>query len=205
MDGATFDALVKRLTQTRLSRLEALRGVLATAVVGLTGASLAADTAAKRKRKGAGKKGGKGKKRSHDRHQKLQRQGPAKVTLCHQGQTIDVPRRRCRPTSGTATPWARVVRRPLDRRPVPGWSMARIPVGSAAGAARRSVATSRPLSATWRPACAVPRTVPIASVARMAVAGVERVAVGPEGRVRGAASVLPVRPVPVPGGRTATR
>ena len=38
MDGATFDALVKRLTQTRLTRWEALRGVLATGLVGLTGA-----------------------------------------------------------------------------------------------------------------------------------------------------------------------
>jgi hypothetical protein len=91
MDGEAFDALVKRLTQTRLSRLEAVRGVLATAVVGLPGVFLAADTAAKRKRKGARKKGGKGKKPSHDRHHKLQRQGPTKVTLCHNGQTIAVP------------------------------------------------------------------------------------------------------------------
>ena len=37
MDGDTFDALVKRLTQTRLSRVEALRGMLASAAVGLAG------------------------------------------------------------------------------------------------------------------------------------------------------------------------
>ena len=59
MDGATFDALVKRLTQTRLSRLEALRGVLARPWWASPGASLAADTAAKRKRKGAGSRASK--------------------------------------------------------------------------------------------------------------------------------------------------
>ena len=32
MDGEHFDTLVKRLTQTRLTRWEALRGVLASAV-----------------------------------------------------------------------------------------------------------------------------------------------------------------------------
>ena len=56
MDGETFDALVKRLTQTRLSRVEALRGVLATVVVGLPSAFLATDADAKYTRKGAGKK-----------------------------------------------------------------------------------------------------------------------------------------------------
>ena len=39
MDGEHFDSLVKRLTQTRLSRSAAVRGVLASAVVGLTGAT----------------------------------------------------------------------------------------------------------------------------------------------------------------------
>ena len=47
MEGETFDELVKRLTQTRLSRFDALRGVLASAVVGLTGATRAAETAAR--------------------------------------------------------------------------------------------------------------------------------------------------------------
>src|SRR4051794_12630261 len=54
MDGETFDILVKRLTQTRLTRWEALRGVLASVVVGLTGAASATDTTAKRKRKHKG-------------------------------------------------------------------------------------------------------------------------------------------------------
>ena len=59
MDGATFDALVKRLTQTRLSWVEALRGMLASAVVGRPGVFLAADTAAKPTRKGAGSRASK--------------------------------------------------------------------------------------------------------------------------------------------------
>ena len=81
MDGDTFDDLVKRLTQTRLSRVDALRGMLASAVVGLTGAPLADETDARKKRNAGKKKHrearhGKGKKPGHDRHQKLQRQGP---------------------------------------------------------------------------------------------------------------------------------
>ena len=40
MDGGTFDDLVKRLTQTRLRRADALRGVLASAAVGLAGVTL---------------------------------------------------------------------------------------------------------------------------------------------------------------------
>ena len=64
--------------------------------------------------------------------------------------------RRCRPTSSTATPWARVVRPPPVRRPAPGSSMGRTPVGSAATAAKGSVASCRPTSATWAGLCCAP-------------------------------------------------
>ena len=58
MDGETFDNLVKRLTQARLTRLDALRGVLASAAVGLAGATLSAEeTVAKKQGKGKGRKG----------------------------------------------------------------------------------------------------------------------------------------------------
>jgi hypothetical protein len=85
MDGATFDDLVKRLMQARVTRSDALRGVLASAAVGLIGATLTKETEAKKKTKQGGKKGnGAGK-------QKRQ-----KVTLCHQPgtpaqQTLVVP------------------------------------------------------------------------------------------------------------------
>src|SRR3954454_4927478 len=59
MDGEKFDDLVKRLTAARLTRLDALRGLIASTVVGLTGATLAApETEAKQHGKAAGKKGG---------------------------------------------------------------------------------------------------------------------------------------------------
>jgi hypothetical protein len=41
MDGPTFDVLVKQLTQKRLTRLALLRGVAASALGGVTGATLA--------------------------------------------------------------------------------------------------------------------------------------------------------------------
>jgi hypothetical protein len=90
MEGETFDDLVKRLTATRLSRLDALRGLLASAAVGLTGATLAAADARK-KSKAAGKKGGKkakvgGKGKAKDRKGKAQ----DKVIICHNGQTLAV-------------------------------------------------------------------------------------------------------------------
>src|SRR3954469_14460146 len=58
MDGEKFDDLVKRLAAARLTRLDALRGLIASAAVGLTGATLADETAAKKHGKAAGKKGG---------------------------------------------------------------------------------------------------------------------------------------------------
>ena len=64
MDGEHFDSLVKRLTQTRLTRWEALRVVLASAALGFTAASRTDDTAAKKQSKQpkrgntAGKQGG---------------------------------------------------------------------------------------------------------------------------------------------------
>jgi hypothetical protein len=88
MDDQHFDDLVKRLTQTRLSRVAALRGVLASAVVGLTGATRADATAAKPKGDAAGKQGGKKGKGKEQRD--VQAQAPAKVTLCHKGRTLEV-------------------------------------------------------------------------------------------------------------------
>jgi hypothetical protein len=81
MEGETFDDLVKRLTAARLSRLDALRGVLASAAVGLAGATRSpAETAAKKPGKGKGRKGkSKGKKAG----------AQAKVTLCHKPGTPD--------------------------------------------------------------------------------------------------------------------
>ena len=87
MDGETFDDLVKRLTATRLTRWDALRGLLASAAVGLTGATLAAAVDARKKSKAARKKakvGGKGK--AKDRKGKAQ----DKVIICHNGQTLAV-------------------------------------------------------------------------------------------------------------------
>jgi len=45
MDGTLFDTLITRLGTTRLSRLQALRGLAAGAVAGLTGLSVTADEA----------------------------------------------------------------------------------------------------------------------------------------------------------------
>ena len=70
MDAETFDTLVKRLTQTRLTRWDALRGLIVGAAVGLTGATPADETGAKKKAKAAGKKRGKGQQtqaRKNDR------------------------------------------------------------------------------------------------------------------------------------------
>jgi hypothetical protein len=63
MDGLTFDALVQRLTQARLTRGALLRGVAASAVGGVTGATRAEAIA----------------------------QPKPKVTLCHEGRTIEIP------------------------------------------------------------------------------------------------------------------
>jgi hypothetical protein len=81
MDDQHFDDLAKRLTQTRLSRFAVVRGVLVSAVVGLTGVTRAAETAARKRGKG---NKGQGKR-------DIPASGPTKVTLCHHGQTITVP------------------------------------------------------------------------------------------------------------------
>ena len=63
MDGEKFDDLLKRLCATRLTRISALRGLVAGAAAALTGATLASDDAdAKKRGKGKSRKGkGKGK------------------------------------------------------------------------------------------------------------------------------------------------
>ena len=58
MDGEKFDDLLKRLCTTRLTRISALRGLVAGAAAALTGATLASDETDARK------KGGKGRKKS---------------------------------------------------------------------------------------------------------------------------------------------
>src|SRR4051794_7156837 len=91
MDGDTFDDLVKRLTQARVTRLEALRGLVASAAVGLTGATRAADADAKKKGK-KGRGNGKAKTRKGKGHGKDKRTGKdaaPKVTVCHKPGTSD--------------------------------------------------------------------------------------------------------------------
>lgn len=52
MDGSRFDNLAQQLAQTRITRLDALRGLVASAVVGLTAVSITTDeTEAKKKSK----------------------------------------------------------------------------------------------------------------------------------------------------------
>ena len=69
MDGEKFDALLKRMCTTRLTRLDALRGLVAGAAAAVTGASLGSnETKAQKKKKKGGvkaqnkktKKGGRG-------------------------------------------------------------------------------------------------------------------------------------------------
>ncbi len=81
MDGQQFDAHVQRLTQVRLTRLDALRGLIASAAAGLTGATLIDDTDAKRAGKKGGKKKAKGKHKAKQAHNK--------VTHCHKPGTPD--------------------------------------------------------------------------------------------------------------------
>lgn len=78
MDDQHFDDLVKRLTQTRLSRSAAVRGVLAGAVAGLTAAARAEETTARKRGKGKAKRD-------------VPAQAPTKVTICHKGQNLTVP------------------------------------------------------------------------------------------------------------------
>jgi hypothetical protein len=57
MDGERFDSLIKRFTVTRVTRLEAVRGLLAGAGLAVTGAAFASEIAdAKSKHKGKKKK-----------------------------------------------------------------------------------------------------------------------------------------------------
>ena len=80
MDGEHFDSLVKRLTQTRLTRWEALRGVLASAVVGLTAATRTDDTAAKKQggNKQGGPKGGTTKQGTAGKPQPRKQRSPSR-------------------------------------------------------------------------------------------------------------------------------
>jgi hypothetical protein len=52
VDGKTFDDLIRRFCTTRLTRVSALRGLVAGVAASLTGASLASDIDAKNKKKG---------------------------------------------------------------------------------------------------------------------------------------------------------
>src|SRR4051812_3201726 len=72
MDGERLDDLIKRFSVTRITRLEALRGMVAGAGLALTAATLAAveaDAKDKGKGKGKGKVKGKDKKgNAHAQH-----------------------------------------------------------------------------------------------------------------------------------------
>ena len=181
MDGERFDSLVKRLTQTRLTRWEALRGVLASAVVGLTGAARAEETAAKKPGKqpkrgaAAGKHGGKkGGCRANG-------QACQKNSQCCSGQCdnrVCIPRLGCLPdrepcqqnsecctaTASTSS----VPRRSLSVARAPPPRPAR-PRPTAAASSRRLLPVRRTTSATWRE-FAAPRTARAGSAVTMAVA-----------------------------------
>jgi hypothetical protein len=68
MDGKQFDDLLREWSSTRLSRLSALRGLIAGAATAVTGASLGlAETDAKSKKKGKGKNHKKSKSHKKDK------------------------------------------------------------------------------------------------------------------------------------------
>ena len=198
MEGETFDDLVKRLTQTRLSRVAAVRGVLASAVVGLTGATRAAETAARKRGKGKGK----GNKRKGKRH--VQAQAQPTVTLCHNGQTREVAQAAlpghlkhgdtlgpCGATSPGPCTDDGACQQNSDccggncfNQVCAGHGHARAagtacPPGATAAVRGMAVASRRTINAT-RPAasrgCAVPRTVRAGSAAATAVAMTARAA-----------------------------
>jgi hypothetical protein len=84
MDGHTFDELIRRLGTTRLTRVRALRGIVAAATAAVTGTSLGLDVMeAKKKAKAGRKQGGKTAKDTLASSQ-------SKVTMCHKGKTITV-------------------------------------------------------------------------------------------------------------------
>jgi hypothetical protein len=58
MDGEKFDDLIRKICTTRLTRVGALRGMVAGAAAALTGATLAFEETAGKGKKGAAKKGG---------------------------------------------------------------------------------------------------------------------------------------------------
>jgi hypothetical protein len=69
MEDRQFDALIKRLTQTHLSRLDVMRGVAAGAFAVLTGVSLSPEeSAARRKRKNRRKRNHRHSGRRKDNH-----------------------------------------------------------------------------------------------------------------------------------------
>ncbi len=63
MDGEKFDDLIRKLATIRMTRMDALRGMVAGAAATVTGATSLdlEDAEAKKKAKAAGKKGGNGK------------------------------------------------------------------------------------------------------------------------------------------------
>src|SRR5215212_5785104 len=114
MDAQKFDDLIRRLATERLTRLTALRGIVAGAAAAMTGANLGLDETEAKKANGGKKdkdgkkdKGGKASKDSKkakkadggkkDKDGKKVKkadgsQGQEKVTICHKGKTIEVAR-----------------------------------------------------------------------------------------------------------------
>src|SRR4051794_14268974 len=95
MDDEPFDALVKRLAQTRLSRLDALRGLAASALAGVVGVTLPeAEGEAKPHHKRKGQSHGKGK--AKDRKGKGKHAHPkAQPVVCPNGR-CDTQPSKCR-------------------------------------------------------------------------------------------------------------
>jgi hypothetical protein len=80
MDDRQFDALVMRLTQTRLSRLQAVRRAAASALICLAGVSLSTDESAAKPQQRRAQHEGNGRKRGNDKKAKKN----ANLALCHQ-------------------------------------------------------------------------------------------------------------------------
>lgn len=79
MDGEKFDALLRRVCTTRLTRFSALRGLVAGAAAALTGAALASQSADAKK---GGKRKGKGKSSKDRGGRKLTAASGATPTAC---------------------------------------------------------------------------------------------------------------------------
>src|SRR5215212_10187017 len=92
MDGEKFDELIRKLTTIRLTRLSALRGMVAGAAAAVTGASVLEDAEAKKAKKkakadakGGNHKGGKGGSHKGEKKGGSKRKGGKKAQRADRG------------------------------------------------------------------------------------------------------------------------